>query len=175
MNAKVPRGMPPQWRVSRIGRARMRPWVVTYNSVGNIKAFATWRAAYDYARHGADAIRQAVEALQSQARGLLTADQVVSALGMPCIRNVAPPYQGVRLMKCSDLPDAMFLEAVRRAAPVGWHTASWWDTQGELAADVGYVPGNLVRAKARKLIDRGLIDGCACGCRGNFVVLEGSV
>ena len=41
------------------------------------------------------------------------------------------------------------------------------DTDLNAAAESG-LPENLVLAKARKLIKRGLLDGCACGCRGDF-------
>ena len=37
-----------------------------------------------------------------------------------------------------------------------------------MAEAMGY-PENVVRAKARRLIRRGLITGCACGCRGDFL------
>ena len=56
--------------------------------------------------------------------------------------------------------------------------ASRWDIAAVLAghlADVGTtpvdyptMPEGVVLAKARKLILRGLVDGCACGCRGDF-------
>lgn len=46
---------------------------------------------------------------------------------------------------------------VRQAFPDGYET-----------------PDNLVLAKMRKLFDRGLIDGCSCGCRGDYhVTLKG--
>lgn len=32
------------------------------------------------------------------------------------------------------------------------------------------IPEKIVLAKARKLIRRGVIDGCACGCRGDFEI-----
>lgn len=33
------------------------------------------------------------------------------------------------------------------------------------------IPYKLVTAKAKSLIRRGLIDGCGCGCRGDFEIL----
>jgi len=38
-------------------------------------------------------------------------------------------------------------------------------------SDGGHAP-NLVRAKMASLIRRGLVDGCACGCRGDFELTE---
>jgi hypothetical protein len=34
------------------------------------------------------------------------------------------------------------------------------------------LPGKLVLAKMDSLIRRGLVDGCSCGCRGDFVITE---
>jgi hypothetical protein len=33
-----------------------------------------------------------------------------------------------------------------------------------------WVNGKLALAKMRSLIDRGLVTGCTCGCRGDFVI-----
>lgn len=33
-------------------------------------------------------------------------------------------------------------------------------------------PQNLVRAKMASLIRRGLVDGCGCGCRGDFMITD---
>jgi predicted transcriptional regulator len=34
------------------------------------------------------------------------------------------------------------------------------------------VPDKIKIAKMAKLIGRGLVDGCPCGCRGNYVITE---
>lgn len=55
------------------------------------------------------------------------------------------------------------------------HWVSQWDLAGALRL-AGYrahhgpygMPSGLVRAKASRLIERGLLDGCTCGCRGDF-------
>jgi hypothetical protein len=81
---------------------------------------------------------------------------------------------GIRLidgrpMQCKDIPDATFLDAVRRVpgtSSMGWRMS--WDVHDELESAVGPVPGNLFLAKARRLIARGLMGGCPCGCRGDF-------
>lgn len=50
--------------------------------------------------------------------------------------------------------------------------ATWWS--GGAAYGPGLVdkfpavPWKVLRAKARKLINRRLLDGCCCGCRGDF-------
>jgi hypothetical protein len=49
-------------------------------------------------------------------------------------------------------------------APGQW--ACEWEVTGLLGA-----PRKVVLAKARKLIKRGLLGGCGCGCRGDWHVL----
>ncbi|UWP85827.1 hypothetical protein [Dactylosporangium fulvum] len=36
------------------------------------------------------------------------------------------------------------------------------------ACDPGLFPPNLMLAKIRQLVRRGVLDGCACGCRGDL-------
>ena len=70
-------------------------------------------------------------------------------------------------MKASDIPDEAFLSAVVKCGadnPARW--AFWWDVTEELKV----YPDKVVLAKARKLLKRGLIGGCVCGCRGDWVV-----
>lgn len=76
-----------------------------------------------------------------------------------------------RRMQCKDVPDVAFLDAVRGTAQGTWLLSSAaWDVQEVVKRRVGPVPGNLFRAKARRLIQRGLLDGCACGCRGDYSI-----
>jgi hypothetical protein len=93
-------------------------------------------------------------------------------------------------MKAADISDEAFLDAIRTVHHVRWNDnpqwigASIWDvgavlgghpewcgqpeaTQDELAA----FPDKVLRAKARRLIKRGLIKGCTCGCRGDFEIM----
>jgi hypothetical protein len=66
-------------------------------------------------------------------------------------------------MQAKDISDEAFLAAVQGATRGPWATR--WDVTAALEA-----PEKVVLAKARKLIRRGLLDGCACGCRGDFQV-----
>lgn len=64
-----------------------------------------------------------------------------------------------RLPKASDIPDKAFLQRL----PLSTYTTTVW-----LETDLGY-PKKVVLAKARKLINRGLVIGCICGkCAGMF-------
>ncbi len=78
-----------------------------------------------------------------------------------------------------DIPDEVFLDAVRAATRGPWATR--WDVEAALAGlpvprdfdanrDIPGVPPKVVLAKARRLINRGLLWGCACGCRGDFQI-----
>lgn len=74
-----------------------------------------------------------------------------------------------------DIPDEVFLAAIRQASRDGG-CATRWDVGSVLAGlpvptDFSVeppIPEKIVLAKARRLIKRALIDGCCCGCRGDF-------
>lgn len=75
-----------------------------------------------------------------------------------------------RRMQCKDIPDSVFLAAVRRTPGLGG-PSNWrmrWDVHAELEEALGTIPENLLLAKARKLCDAGKLGGCPCGCRGDY-------
>jgi hypothetical protein len=83
-----------------------------------------------------------------------------------------------RPMQCKDIPDEVFLQAVRRTRstrgdtdPGGWRMR--WDVHATLEAEMGPIPVKLLLAKASRLMDRGLLGGCPCGCRGDYHLPEG--
>ncbi|MEV4454465.1 hypothetical protein [Microbispora sp. NPDC049633] len=69
-------------------------------------------------------------------------------------------------MKAADIKDEGFLAAVERVNDSEDHWALVWDIE---AAFPG-VPRKVLLAKARRLIRRGVLDGCDCGCRGDFYI-----
>lgn len=72
-------------------------------------------------------------------------------------------------VQCKDIDDELFLQAVINVMrPHG--TAIVWDLEEELPKVLGWesIPDHLILAKAKKLIAAGKLDGCACGCRGDF-------
>lgn len=78
-----------------------------------------------------------------------------------------------RLMQCKDIPDEVFLDAVRRTpGAIGVNERLRWIVQEKLEAVTGPIPENLFLAKARRLIARGLLKGCPCGCRGDYHLPE---
>lgn len=77
-------------------------------------------------------------------------------------------------MQCKDISDMqilVFLKNINTAAKLatcgdgyGMPTVQDCMPQG--------TPIKLQRAKMSQLIKRGLVDGCACGCRGDFRLTE---
>lgn len=79
-----------------------------------------------------------------------------------------------RRIQCKDIPDDVFLDAVRRTPGVS-SRSSWRmrnEVQDTLQVTMGPIPENLVLAKARRLMARGLLGGCPCGCRGDYHLPE---
>ena len=70
-------------------------------------------------------------------------------------------------MKAADIDDKAFLQACRDAAIGRGLGAMSWNVADRLG-----VPYKVALAKARKLIRRGLLDGCACGCRGDWLPVD---
>ncbi|MGQ4393817.1 hypothetical protein ACN6K5_003603 [Streptomyces violaceoruber] len=72
-------------------------------------------------------------------------------------------------MQCKDIPNGLFLEAVREAQGPAT-VVTRWRVHAALEELLGPVPEKIVLAKAKKLIRSGKLDGCACGCRGDFQI-----
>ena len=75
-------------------------------------------------------------------------------------------------MQCKDVPD---LPIIRFLATHGMPFSGWcnWyfgDENDVSQAMPPETPKKVKLAKMRRLIERGLVDGCPCGCRGDFVL-----
>lgn len=91
--------------------------------------------------------------------------------------------------QCKDIPNEEFLNAVEEI--IAYRQSTWALRQEVTAVLAGHpylvppkggwpaglhvqvdydqlIPQKLIIAKARKLIRRGLLTGCYCGCRGDF-------
>jgi hypothetical protein len=77
-------------------------------------------------------------------------------------------------MQCKDIPDRPILEFL---LGLNGRWGTWFtyepmpDNTVVLAMPKG-TPEKLVCAKMRQLIKRGLVDGCDCGCRGDYVLTD---
>lgn len=73
-------------------------------------------------------------------------------------------------MQCKDIPDEPILRYI------GAQDGKWcmrWRMESfptVLDAFPPNVPTKLMLAKMGRLMERGLVDGCTCGCRGDFVL-----
>ena len=74
-------------------------------------------------------------------------------------------------MKCKDIPDKPILQFL--------FCKNCWCTYGKgysmpTVQDVmpSGTPVKLQLAKMKQLVKRGLVDGCTCGCRGDFEITD---
>lgn len=83
------------------------------------------------------------------------------------------------IMQCKNIPERPILEFLLKHKG----RRCFWGGPSDSPGNSGYehnvergfpcgIPGKLVRSKMRKLIERGLVSGCACGCRGDFEITE---
>lgn len=81
------------------------------------------------------------------------------------------------MMQCKDIPDGPILEFLANQ-PMRYGSrvwANWFGDEHENSVTRAMppsTPGKLVLAKMRQMIRRGVVDGCPCGCRGDFVITE---
>lgn len=68
-------------------------------------------------------------------------------------------------MKAADLDADKIVAIVAASDP--------WANRWEIGAALGNPPEKIVLAKLRKMVKSGVINGCACGCRGDFTVPDG--
>ena len=71
-------------------------------------------------------------------------------------------------MQAKDISEEEFLAAVIEC---GKDRPARWANRYDVADALG-LPEKLVLAKGRKLILRGILSGCPCGCRGDWVPLD---
>ena len=78
-------------------------------------------------------------------------------------------------MRCKDIPTPPLLEFIIGVGGIG---CNWFEIdEFDNPRSVRHVmpkdtPRNLVHAKMRQLIANNLVDGCDCGCRGDFEITE---
>lgn len=94
-------------------------------------------------------------------------------------------WRGGRLTKrqtqCKDIPDRPILEFLASLPVSEWGDVRVWCThwpdKGLAMPSVASamppdLPEKLYLAKMRMLLRRGLVDGCGCGCRGDWHITE---
>lgn len=76
-----------------------------------------------------------------------------------------------KAVQCKDIPDEPILRFLfsLRGEWANWYFDNERDVHRAMPPGT---PDKVVHAKMRKLIARGLVDGCDCGCRGDFVLTD---
>ena len=74
-------------------------------------------------------------------------------------------------MQCKDIPDLPILQFLDSL------NGQWAIRYGDYDNSVTHAmpkgtPDKLIITKMARLIQRGLVDGCSCGCRGDYVLTE---
>lgn len=78
-------------------------------------------------------------------------------------------------LQAKNIPTAAVVEAIRTLRVTPYSTGDEppdggrWVDRWELARHLGF-PEKVVLAKLRKLVRQKVIRGCACGCRGDFLL-----
>jgi len=77
-------------------------------------------------------------------------------------------------MKCKDIPDKPIMEWLsNNTSELVWATyGKGYGMPTVQSAMPKDTPEKLQRAKMAQLIKRGLVDGCDCGCRGDFRITD---
>ena len=70
------------------------------------------------------------------------------------------------MIQAKDISDGLTTEAILKVRKP-WGVSILWDIQAELP-----FPPKVVLAKLRSMERRGVINGCTCGCRGDFTLTE---
>jgi hypothetical protein len=74
------------------------------------------------------------------------------------------------VMQAKDITDATMLDALSKAR--GLHGVPEWSSLWDVQKALPDVPPKVVLAKLRSMVKRNIIDGCTCGCRGDFELVK---
>lgn len=110
----------------------------------------------------------ALEVTSDNCDAVMLREHSVRTTWMPPEAEGTPPirrHTGGRAWQAKDIPDELFLGAVARS-----RRGLSVTVQRELVREIGPVPLKLVVAKARALIRQGRLEGCGCGCRGDWAL-----
>ncbi len=81
-------------------------------------------------------------------------------------------------IQCKDILDRPILELISKHSKIqngvdyGWCNWYFRNEKDVSNAMPSQTPDKVRHAKMRQLIKRGLVSGCPCGCRGDFVLTE---
>ena len=78
------------------------------------------------------------------------------------------PRDGTKPPQAKDVPELPILLFLLQRAANGERWATWYRGQENSVPAPADCPEKVLRAKMLALIRRGLVDGCPCGCRGDY-------
>ena len=76
-------------------------------------------------------------------------------------------------MQCKDIPTLPILRLLKSRPDVWFYWYPFQDEEDNRSIQQAMpdnVPEKLVRAKMNNLMHKGYVDGCSCGCRGDYVL-----
>lgn len=83
-----------------------------------------------------------------------------------------------KMVQAKHIPDEEFVAAVDRVSRQPYCDGvpppadGRWCHTDDLAREMPGMPWKVILAKARRVISRDLVEGCTCGCRGDFEVTD---
>ena len=74
--------------------------------------------------------------------------------------------------QCKDIPDKPIMEFLlkNKGHLCNWYFENEKDVTNAMPKNI--TSEKLILAKMKQLIKRGLVDGCTCGCRGDFEITQ---
>ncbi len=88
-------------------------------------------------------------------------DRIAAARSLPSAPENPPPMADT--MQAKDVPEQAILALIPAESPTSIGISRW-----DIGRAMPDVPEKVLLAKLRSMVKRGLIRGCACGCRGDF-------
>ena len=75
-------------------------------------------------------------------------------------------------IQCKDVPDIPILEFLLQRQVEGKTWCCWFDGFENSIGQAMPIatPEEIIITKMSRLIDRGLVSGCSCGCRGDYEI-----
>jgi len=74
------------------------------------------------------------------------------------------------MIQCKDISDMIVVERIWQINRIARRWATWFTSYPNSVFAPDEYPDNLMLAKMRQLMRKELVDGCLCGCRGDYVV-----
>jgi hypothetical protein len=95
--------------------------------------------------------------------------KILDVSASPPLKDPRKPYRRNKKFQAKHLDTAKILEFVRDVKMPETDWTCIWHIQEQLFPEI---PPKVVTAKMKALVRNKLVDGCVCGCRGDFELLK---